>query len=74
MRSRVWHGSIDDTAAAYSIPYVGADQVMWGSDFPHTRSMGLEVHSELGSLLETLPQQDQKKVVSANAAKLFNVE
>ena len=72
MRSRVWHGFIDDTAAAYAIPYIGADQVMWGSDFPHTRSIGLEVHADLVSLLETLPQQDQKKVVSANAAKVFN--
>ena len=72
MRSRVWHGFIDDTAAAFSIPYVGADQVMWGSDFPHTRSMGLEVHSELGSLLESLAKQDQEKVVSASVAKLFN--
>ena len=72
MRSRVWHGFIDDTAAAHSIPYIGEDQVMWGSDFPHTRSMGLEVHSELGSLLESLPQPLKSKVVSGNAAKVFN--
>jgi len=72
MRSRVWHGFIDDTAAAYCIPYIGADQVMWGSDFPHTRSIGLEVHSDLGSLLETLPREDQEKVVSTSVARLFN--
>lgn len=73
MRSRVWHGFIDDTAAAFAIPYIGADQVMWGSDFPHTRSMGLEVHSELGTLLDTLPQQDREKVAGATAAKFFNL-
>lgn len=72
MLSRVWHGFIDDTAAAFCIPYVGADQVMWGSDFPHTRSIGLEVHSDLGRLLESLPRQDQVKVVSASVARLFN--
>ena len=72
MRSRVWHGFIDDTAAAFCIPYIGASQVMWGSDFPHTRSMGLEVHSELGSLLESMTKEDQEKVVSSSAAKLFN--
>jgi predicted TIM-barrel fold metal-dependent hydrolase len=72
MRSRVWHGFIDDTAAAFCIPYIGADQVMWGSDFPHTRSMGLEVHTELGDLLESMTKEDQQKVVSASAAKLFN--
>lgn len=74
MRSRVWHGFIDDTAAAHAIPYIGADQIMWGSDFPHTRSMGLEVHSELGRLLETLPEKDRAKVASTNAAKFFSLE
>ena len=72
MRSRIWHGFIDDTAAAYCIPYIGADQVMWGSDFPHTRSIGLEVHSDLSRLLETLPREDQEKVVSTSVARLFN--
>lgn len=72
MRSRVWHGFIDDTAAAFCIPFVGADQVLWGSDFPHTRSIGLEVHTELGDLLESMTKEDQEKVVSASAAKLFN--
>ena len=72
MRSRVWHGFSDGTAAAFCIAYIGADQVMWGSDFPHTRTMGLEVHSELGSLLESMTKEDQEKVVSSSAAKLFN--
>ena len=72
MRSRIWHGFIDDTAAAYSLPYIGGGQVMRGSDFPHTRSMGLDVHSDLGSLLKTLPRQDQEQVVSTSVARLFN--
>jgi predicted TIM-barrel fold metal-dependent hydrolase len=72
MRTRVWHGFIDDTAAVYSIPYVGASQVLWGSDFPHTRSIGLEAQSTLGKQLATLPRADQEKIVGGNAAQVFN--
>jgi predicted TIM-barrel fold metal-dependent hydrolase len=72
MRTRVWHGFIDDTAAVYSIPYVGASQVLWGSDFPHTRSLGLAAQSTLAKQLATLPRQDQEQVVGGNAAQLFN--
>ena len=72
MRTRVWHGFIDDTAAVYSIPYVGASQVLWGSDFPHTRSIGLEAQSILGKQLATLPRADQEMIVGGNAAQVFN--
>jgi hypothetical protein len=30
------------------------------------------VHTELGDLLESMTKEDQQKVVSASAAKLFN--
>jgi predicted TIM-barrel fold metal-dependent hydrolase len=73
MRTRVWHGFINDTAASYTIPYVGASQVLWGSDFPHFRSIGLEAQSALHELVESLPGEDQEKVVGGNAATVFNV-
>src|SRR5215831_15833277 len=73
MRTRVYHGFISDTAADYSIPHIGVDQVLWGSDFPHFRSIGLEAQSALHTLLGTLPRQDQEKVVGGNAAQVFNL-
>ncbi len=74
MRTRVWHGFITDTAADHCIPYVGPSQVLWGSDFPHFRSIGLEAHSALKDLVGALPQADQEKVVGGNAAKVFNLD
>jgi len=71
MRTRIWHGFIDDTAADYSIPYVGATQVLWGSDFPHTRSIGLDARSTLSQQLSILPREDQEKVIGGNAAHVF---
>jgi uncharacterized protein len=73
MRTRVYHGFINYTAADYRIPHIGVEQVLWGSDFPHFRSIGLEAQSALHTLLGALPRQDQEKVVGGNAAQVFNL-
>jgi predicted TIM-barrel fold metal-dependent hydrolase len=73
MRTRVWHGFIDDTLAARSIHLVGASQVLWGSDFPHIRAIGLEAQSAVYKLIETLPEDEQQMIVGGNAAKVFDV-
>ena len=73
MTTRIWHGFIDDTAAGFAIPYVGADRVLWGSDFPHIRSIGLDADSAVFRLIDGLPREDQEKVIGANAAVVFNL-
>lgn len=73
MTTRVFHGFIDDSAAQLAIPYVGADRILWGSDFPHIRSMGLDAQSTLYQQLQTFSQEDQGKLVGGNAAQLFNL-
>ena len=73
LRTRIYHGFIDDVYAQYAIPHVGAERVLWGSDFPHIRSIGLEAHDTVSRLLSALPQADQEKVVGLNAASVFNV-
>jgi predicted TIM-barrel fold metal-dependent hydrolase len=73
MTTRIWHGFIDDTAAGFAIPYVGADRVLWGSDFPHIRSIGLDADSAVFRLIDGLSREDQEKVVGANAATVFNL-
>ena len=74
MRTRIYHGFISDTAADYTIPHIGVDQALWGSDFPHFRSIGLEAQTALPTLLGTLPHEDQEKVVGGNAAQVFNLD
>jgi hypothetical protein len=48
MKTRVYHGLIDDAYGPYMIPLIGADQVLRGSDFPHIRSIGLEAQARAG--------------------------
>jgi predicted TIM-barrel fold metal-dependent hydrolase len=73
MRTRVYHGFIDDTHATDSIPLIGASQILWGSDFPHIRSIGLEAQAAVNKLLAILPREDQEKIVGGNAAQVFNL-
>ncbi len=73
MRTRVSPGFIDDTAAEQAMPYVGADQILWGSDFPHIRSVGLGAQSTLHDQLQGFSADDQAKLVGGNAAAVFNL-
>ena len=73
MRERIWHGFIDDTAAGFAIPYVGTSRVLWGSDFPHIRSMGLDAESTVYKLIADLSPNEQQMVVGGNAAEVFRV-
>ena len=73
MRHRIWHGVIDDPFAAESARKIGTDRVMWGSDFPHVRSMGLDAQSRLAAMLEALGTEDAKKVVGGTAAGVFPI-
>ena len=74
MRTRVYHGLIDDAYGPQMIPLIGADRVLWGSDFPHIRSIGLEAQGHVHKLLGDLPWQAQEQVVGGNAAEVFKLQ
>ena len=73
MGRRIYHGLIDDPYGQFTIPLIGADRVLWGSDFPHVRSIGIGAEEHVNRLLETLSSEDQEKVVGGNAAGVFNI-
>lgn len=73
MRHRIWHGIIDDPFGAEAVRHIGVDRVLWGSDFPHVRSIGLDAQSRLANLFSTLSPADREKVVCGNIAKMYNL-
>lgn len=73
MKTRIWHGIIDDPLGADAIPHIGIDRILWGSDFPHVRSIGLDAESRLGNLFGRLSQVDRDKVVCKNVASLYHL-
>lgn len=73
LRRNTWHGWIDDGWGADAIDVVTADRVMWGSDFPHVRSVALDAQSEVGAMLAGLPAADRHKILAANVAEVYRL-
>jgi predicted TIM-barrel fold metal-dependent hydrolase len=73
LRHRVWHGMIDDPLGRQAIEHIGVSQILWGSDFPHVRSIGLETQERVAKLFEGMPDADQDRLVAGNVAKLFSL-
>ena len=73
VKNRMWHGMIDDPYGRDAVRHIGADGVMWGSDFPHIRSTGLEAHETLTRILEGLTAEEQEKIVEGNVAKVHGL-
>lgn len=73
IKKRMWHGVINDPEANHVIHLLGPDCVLWGSDFPHIRSIGIEAQGHVASLLEGLSREDQENVVGGNTAALYAI-
>ena len=73
IKKRMWHGMIDDPFGRDAVNHIGADGVMWGSDFPHIRSIGLDAHASLERILDGLSSEDQEKLVGGNVAKVHGL-
>ncbi len=73
MKTRIWHGIIDDPLGADAIKALGIERVMWGSDFPHVRSIGLDAHSRLAKLFDGLNPADQAKLIEGNVCGVYKI-
>jgi predicted TIM-barrel fold metal-dependent hydrolase len=73
MKTRVWHGFIDDPYPRHAVEHIGAKQVLWGSDFPHVRSIGLNAQDRVAQLFSGLPPAEQDALVGGNVAALYRL-
>ena len=73
IKHRMWHGTTDDALAASAIPKIGVDRVIWGSDFPHIRSIGLDTHSRVGQMFAAFDSADRAKLLGGNAIAAYNL-
>ncbi len=73
LKTRIWHGMTDDPFGVDTIRRVGADCILWGSDFPHVRSVNYDTKEAIADIYGELPVADQKKVVGENVASLFGL-
>jgi predicted TIM-barrel fold metal-dependent hydrolase len=56
------------------IETVGADRILFETDFPHPTCLYPEAASHLRSVLSEVPEDSRRKVLYENAAKLYGIE
>lgn len=73
MGTQIWHGIIGDPMGTEAIKFVGADSILWGSDFPHVRSVALDTVESLEEQFKDFPEDVKRKLAGGNAARIFGI-
>jgi predicted TIM-barrel fold metal-dependent hydrolase len=71
LTQRMLHGVIDDRWAAEVVRMLGVDCIAWGSDYPHTRSIGIEADSHLQSMFAGFSEKDKLLIRAGNIRRFF---
>src|SRR5713101_6724222 len=53
---------------------IGVDNMMWGSDYPHSESTFPQSRKILEEILAGVPEDEQAKIVGANTARLYHFD
>ena len=60
-------------AATAQSPLVGADRIIWASDYPHPDAKFPGVTQELAEALEPLTFEQQRAITSESAIELYGI-
>ena len=64
----------EDVAGIMTRHITGVDNIMWGSDFPHTESTWPRSREVLAKLLEDVPDDEVARMTYGNAARVFGFD
>jgi predicted TIM-barrel fold metal-dependent hydrolase len=53
---------------------IGVDNMMWGSDYPHSESTFPQSRKILAEILEGVPADEQAKIAGLNTARVYNFD
>jgi predicted TIM-barrel fold metal-dependent hydrolase len=53
---------------------IGVDNMMWGSDYPHSESTFPQSRKTLAEILEGVPDDERAKIAGGNTARVCNFE
>ena len=53
---------------------IGVDNMMWGSDYPHSESTFPQSRKILAEILEGVPDDEQAKIAARNTARVYNFD
>jgi predicted TIM-barrel fold metal-dependent hydrolase len=63
----------DEVALAFTADHLGADRIIWASDYPHPDAKIPGVVAELREATEELSADAQRRIIGANAAQLYGL-
>jgi predicted TIM-barrel fold metal-dependent hydrolase len=53
---------------------IGIDNMMWGSDYPHSESTFPRSREILAEILAGVPEEEQARIVGANTARVYKFD
>ena len=63
----------NDLVGLKNLDYIGADRIMWGSDYPHTEGTFGYTSRSLQSILDHVPEEQARMIIGGTAAKLYKL-
>jgi len=63
----------DEVALAFTVEHLGADKVLWASDYPHPDAKIPGVVKELDAAVESLSADDRAEVIGASARRFYDL-
>jgi predicted TIM-barrel fold metal-dependent hydrolase len=61
----------EDAAAIRERQYIGVDNLVWGSDYPHPESTFPRTRQILADILKECTAEERAKIIGGNAARLY---
>jgi predicted TIM-barrel fold metal-dependent hydrolase len=73
-RSNVYISFQEDANGMQLRHYIGVDNLMWGSDYPHAESTFPRSREIVDQFLQSVPEEEKAKIAGANAARLYHID
>ncbi|MBM3926378.1 MAG: amidohydrolase [SAR202 cluster bacterium] len=74
MRSNVYHSFQEDAMGIQFRHVIGVDNLMWGSDYPHSESTFPKSLEILDRILKGVPEKERAKIAGGNTAKVYKFD
>jgi predicted TIM-barrel fold metal-dependent hydrolase len=63
----------DEVALAFTAEHLGAEKILWASDYPHPDAKIPGVVGELMDAVKPLPDESQRQIVGATARTFYKL-